>query len=116
MSHWVLGSEEHADGTRDVTIDFNNDDSTGQMSGSLVFKGRTYGISGSWAASGSVPGRNASAFGLYGVCQEGATDFVGVVGIMTGPGGSPQSILMNLDRASSGDGEQFGWDGELLPM
>lgn len=116
MSHWVLGSEKHSDGTRDVMIDFSNDDSNGAMSGTLVLDGRTYYINGNWAASGSLPGRQYSAFALWGSDQQDATVYISAVGTMIGPGGAPESILINVNRASTGDDEQFAWDGELLPM
>lgn len=116
MSHWVMGSEPHSDGTRDVTINFNNDDSNGQMQGVVTFEGAEFSIHGNWAASGSLPGRNASAFGLSGSNQVDATIYIAAVGTMQGPGGAPESITLNLNRASSGDGEQYGWDGILKPM
>ncbi|NNC73037.1 MAG: hypothetical protein HKN78_09200 [Sphingomonadaceae bacterium] len=116
MSTWILGSEEQSDGSRDVTIDFQNDDSTGQMGGTLVFKGKPFFIKGAWAASGSIPGRNYSAFSLWGSDQQDATEFVAVAGTMDGPGSAPQSISMNLIRVSTGDDEQYGWDGVLKPM
>lgn len=116
MSNWNLGSEPHPDGSRDVVIAFQNDDSNGQMSGTLVFKGDTYYVNGNWAASGSVPGRNFSAFALWGSNQQGATVYIAAAGTMAGPGPSPKSIDLNLIRASTGDDEQYGWDGLLLPM
>lgn len=116
MSNWNLGSEAHSDGSRDVVIAFQNDDSNGQMSGTLVFKGDTYYVNGNWAASGSVPGRNFSAFALWGSNQQGATVYIAAAGTMVGPGPSPQSIDLNLIRASTGDDEQYGWDGLLLPI
>jgi hypothetical protein len=116
MSNWNMGSEVHSDGSRDVVISFQNDDSNGQMSGTLVFQGDTYYINGNWAASGSVPGRNFSAFALWGTDQQGATQYVAVAGTMVGPGGAPQSIDLNLIRASTGNDQQYGWDGLLLPI
>lgn len=116
MSYWNLGSELNSDGSRDVIIAFQNDDANGQMLGTLQFQGDTYYVNGNWAASGSVPGRNYSAFALWGTNQQGATVYVAVAGTMTGPGDSPQSIDMNLIRASTADDEQYGWDGKLLPI
>ncbi|MCA1748856.1 MAG: hypothetical protein LC634_04775 [Sphingomonadales bacterium] len=116
MSHWVLGSEEYPDGTRDVTIDFTNNDANGEMSGTLVFKGHTFYISGNWAASGSIPGRNHSAFALWGSDQQAATVYVAVAGTMDGPGSAPEDIVMNLIRVSTGDDEQYGWSGVLKPI
>ena len=89
MSNWNMGSEEHSDGSRDVVIAFENDDSDGQMSGTLQFQGDTYTINGQWAASGSWPGRNFSAFALWGKDQQAGTQYVAVAGTMIGPGPSP---------------------------
>ena len=116
MSNWNLGSEEHDDGSRDVVIHFTNDDSTGTMSGQIEFLGTTYHINGHWSASGSLPGRNYSAFALWGSNQEQATVYVAAAGTMVGPGPSPESIELNLIRTSSADDEQYGWDGVLLPL
>lgn len=116
MSNWNMGSKAHPDGSRDVIINFQNDDANGQMSGTLQFQGDTYYVNGNWAASGSVPGRNYSAFALWGTDQQGATQYVAAAGTMAGPGTAPQSIDLNLIRASTGDDEQYGWDGELLPL
>lgn len=116
MSIWNLGSEVNSDGSRDVVIAFANNDANGQMSGTLQFKGDTYQINGNWAASGSVPGRNYSAFALWGSNQQGATQYVAATGTMQGPGSAPKRIDLNLIRVSTADDQQYGWDGKLLPM
>lgn len=116
MSNWNMGSEVNSDGSRDVIIAFQNDDANGQMSGTLQFKGRSFYVNGNWAASGSVPGRNFSAFALWGTDGQDATEYVAVAGTMVGPGPAPESIDMNLIRVSTADDEQYGWDGLLLPM
>lgn len=82
----------------------------------MLFEGDTYAIAGNGAASGSVPGRNYSAFALWGRNQQGATVYIAAAGTMAGPGGSPQSIDLHLIRASTADDEQYGWDGKLLPI
>ena len=115
MSTWNMASKPHPNGTSDVVIHFQNDDANGQMSGTLEFQGDTYYINGNWAASGSVPGRNYSAFALWGTDQQGATQYVAAGGTMTGPGTDPQSIDLNLIRVSTGNDQQYGWDGLLLP-
>jgi hypothetical protein len=116
MSNWNLGSALNSDGSRDVIVSFQNDDANGQMAGTLQFQGTSYSINGNWAASGSVPGRNYSAFALWGSDGQSATQYVAATGTMAGPGDDPQSIDLNLIRASTGDDEQYGWDGKLLPM
>ena len=116
MSNWNLGSEPNGDGSRDVVIAFQNDDSNGQMAGTLQFKGDTYYVNGNWAASGSIPGRNYSAFALWGSDRQGATQYVAATGTMAGSGYAPDAIQLNLIRVSTGDDEQYGWDGKLLPM
>ncbi len=116
MSNWVLGSEEHSDGTRDVTIDFQNNDAIGQVSGTMTVMGTTYYVNGNWAASGSIPGRNHSAFALWASDQQAATVYLAVAGTMDGPGYAPEDIDLNLIRVSTGDDEQYGWSGRLYPM
>jgi hypothetical protein len=114
MSNWELGSKPYHDGTRDVTINFVNDDSNGAVGGQLWFKGILYTVSGSWAASGSVPGRNASAFAIWGTDGAAATDYVAAAGTMDGPGDAPISVQISLTRVRTSDGQQFGWDGQLF--
>jgi hypothetical protein len=116
MSDWNLGSEQHPNGSRDVVIAFVNDDSTGHVGGTLTFMGRTFYVDGNWAASGSIPGRNYSAFSLWGSDEQAATEYVAAAGTMRGSGSAPDRIDLNLIRASSGDGQQYGWDGKLLPI
>lgn len=116
MSNWIMGSAPDSNGDREVTINFSNDDSIGKMTGSLVFKGINYAINGNWAAAGSILGRNHSAFALWGSDQQSATMYVAVAGTMDGPGNAPVDIDMNLIRVSTGDDEQYGWSGRLLPM
>ncbi len=116
MSNWEMGSKPHDGGERDVKINFLTDDSTGAIGGQLWFKDMLYTVNGSWAAAGSVPGRNNSAFALWGADSAAATDFVAAAGTMEGPGGAPVSIQLNLVRARSSDGQQFGWSGVLQPL
>lgn len=116
MSNWEMGSEPYHDGTRDVTINFVNNDATGAVGGQLWFKGMLFNVNGSWAAAGSVPGRNVSAFALWGADSAGATDYIAATGTMTGPGSTPVSIFINLIRVETSDGQQYGWDGELKPL
>ncbi len=115
MSIWKMCSKRYEDGVCECMIDFHNHDATGAMSGTLTFMDKTYEITGNWAASGSVPGRNASAFGLYGVNQDEATEYISAVGTMKGPGRAPEEVFLNLNRSASSDGEQYGWSGTLLP-
>lgn len=116
MSNWEMGSKPYHDGSRDVIINFVNDDATGVVGGQLWFKGMLYNVHGSWAASGSMPGRNVSAFAIWGSDGAAATDYVAATGTMDGPGNSPQSIAINLIRVETTNGQQYGWDGDLLPI
>ncbi len=116
MSNWEMGSKPYTDGTRDVLINFLTDDATGAIQGMLRFKGMVFAVHGSWAAAGSVPGRNVSAFALWGADTAAATDFVAATGTLQGPGSKPTSMAINLLRVESGNGQQYGWDGELKPV
>ncbi len=116
MSNWELGSKPFHDGTRDVTINFINDDAIGAVTGTLFLLGVPFSVTGNWAASGSVPGRNHSAFAVWGYNDGGATEYIAAAGIMIGTGDAPTSIDMNLFRVDTGKGRQFVWDGQLLPV
>jgi hypothetical protein len=118
MSHWYLGRPiiDSRFDLRDVVIDIQTDDSVGSMQGTIVFQGVTFTVTGQWAASGSVPGRNASAFRLSGSDGEVAPVYIAAAGIMIGPGPSPKSINMDISRASTTDGTLFDWGGTLTPI
>jgi hypothetical protein len=60
--------------------------------------------------------RDHRAFAIWGADSAGATDYVAATGIMTGPGSAPLSIDLNLIRVETGNGSQYGWDGQLLPV
>ena len=113
MSNWEMGSKPFHDGTRDVKLDFLTDDAKGTIGGQLWFKNMLYTVNGSWAALRSVPGRNVSSFALLGGDSAGETDHVAAAGTMDGPGSLPVAIQLNLIRVESGNGQRFGWDGEL---
>ncbi|MCK0127449.1 hypothetical protein [Erythrobacter sp. F6033] len=101
-----------ADGETSIGVSASG---TGEMSGTLVFQEVAYEVTGEWAASGSVPGRDYSAFYLGGGNSKSAPEFIAAAGTMKGPGSAPESIALNLIRTDSHTGLQYGWDGELLP-
>jgi len=115
MSTWNLGSEPNQQGVRDVVIAFQNNDANGAVAGTLQFEGATYSVNGNWAAAGSIPGRNFSAFTLWGTDNQAATKYIAAAGTLDG-GANPTSIQMNLIRASTGNDLQYGWSGVLTPM
>jgi hypothetical protein len=98
MPQWKLASASPP-----VTLNVSAGD-TGAVSGTLTSGPATYTVSGHWAASGSVPGRNASAFSVSGQSSAAAPVFVAAAGIMVGPGGSPRSVSIQLSESSSADG------------
>jgi hypothetical protein len=101
---------------REVAVDLNAGDD-GALMGTITYTGRVFAVAGSWAASGSIPGRNASAFSFAGRTS-GVPDvpsFVSASGIMAGPGNAPQSINIQLDVTSSADGTFEQYVGVLLP-
>jgi hypothetical protein len=109
MPQWKLASA-----TLPITLNVNADDH-GPMSGTLTHGTTTYTVAGSWAASGSVPGRTASAFGVSGSSAAPAPAFVAATGIMTGPGTAPTRILLELAESSSADGSLSEIEAVLTP-
>ena len=108
MPIWKLTSLHHT-----VSLDVvASDDSP--MKGTLTFQGKTYSVSGAWAASG-VLGRKASAFGLSGGTPEANPTFIAATGIMTGDGPAPARIDIQIDTASSPDGTREKYKGALFP-
>ena len=104
--------------SRDSTVSLDLDVSgNGPLKGTLIFKGKRYPVTGEWAASGSVPGRNASAFSLAGR-TEGLPDvpnFLAASGIMSGPGARPTQIDLRVGVSSSSDGTLTHYSGVLFP-
>lgn len=111
MPSWKLASSDNA-----LALDLNaNDD--GAISGSVTHDGREYPVTGAWAASGSIPGRNASAFALSGRTQTtpDVPNFLAAAGIMTGPGNNPTRIDIRASVSSSSDGSLSYYSGALIP-
>ncbi|HME09346.1 MAG TPA: alkaline phosphatase family protein [Bryobacteraceae bacterium] len=113
MPTWNLISPDHA-----VALNLNV---TGRedevMNGTLTYGGRSYSVSGSWAASGSVRGRNASAVALWGFTgkiTEGTPYFIAAAGVMTGQGTDPVRLDIRLSVASSSDGTTDSYSGALV--
>lgn len=109
MSAWYMKSDDGV-----LQIAFATDDSTGAVSGTLIFQDVEYGVSGNWGASGSIPGRDYSAFAIYATEPSGMY-YLGMVGTIQGPGSSPTSMQVNLNRADCSDGFQLGYDAVLMP-
>lgn len=109
---WNLAS---ADG--DVILATSADDNGG-MSGTLTVDGTNFAVTGNWAASGSLPGRNASVFFVSGEHDIGPSlpDYLGASGNMAGPGNWPQSIQIAGSSCSTNDGVVHPFDTTLLPV
>jgi hypothetical protein len=88
----------------------------GALNGALIFDGTTYAVGGAWAASGSLPGRNFSAFAVAGSTQQAVPSYVAATGLMTGPGTAPTQIDIQMDVSSSSDGSVNHYKGTLLPF
>src|ERR1700736_3944342 len=110
MAHWTLVSEDPP-----ARLDVDAGDG-GAVAGTLNVGETTFPVSGIWAASGSIPGRNASAFSFSGAIGDTATTFVAAAGIMTGPGPSPTQVAMRAFVSSSWDGTLTSYDLVLLPQ
>jgi len=111
MSSWMLRSPDHA-----LMLELN---STGKeneiLYGTLIYKGTTYSVGGSWAASHSLPARKASAFSLSGNNGDAVTKWIAATGIMTGSGDAPTRIDIQLGVSSTFDGTLDHYTGTLLP-
>ena len=67
MAQWKLASTSPP-----LTLNVSAGDE-GALSGTFATALGSYSVSGSWAASGSLPGRNASAFSFSGAAGGSAT-------------------------------------------
>jgi hypothetical protein len=121
MAQWKMHRTQR---DRILTVDLNVD-SKGGLSGTMTYDPldvpnfpSSYAVTGSWAASGSLPGRNYSAFSFAGRSADPDPNFIAVTGIMTGAGASPLSIDLYLVWTSSESGapEDFGgFASRLVP-
>jgi hypothetical protein len=109
VAQWILASANPP-----LTLNVSAGDE-GALSGTFVTALGSYPVSGSWAASGSLPGRNASAFSFSGAAGGSATTFIAVVGIMIGPGPSPTQINLRVSESASTDGSLTESTASLLP-
>ena len=109
MARWQLSSVNPA-----LTL-FVDAGDRGSMQGFLTVGTVTYPVAGTWAASGSVPGRTASAFSVHGSSNAPAPSFVAATGIMTGPGVSPKSLALQAVVSSSADGSLTTYKAVLVP-
>jgi hypothetical protein len=109
VAQWKLASANPP-----LTLDVSADDNGG-VNGTFVTALGSYAVSGSWAASGSLPGRNASAFSFSGTANGPVNTFVAAVGIMIGPGPSPAQINLRVSESSAGNGSLTESTATLLP-
>jgi hypothetical protein len=112
MTAWNLASPDHS-----LALSLQVTGSENEvLTGTLTFQGSGFGVSGGWAASGSVTGRNYAAFALSGSTSDAATDFISATGTMTGSGSAPTQIDIQVDIASSSKGTVDHYSGVLVPV
>lgn len=109
--NWNLSSIDGQIGLS-VTADGN-----GGVNGSMSIYGLEYAVSGEWAASGSVAGRNASAFSITGSHSTApdVPNYLAAAGIMAGPGQWPTSVTIAGNVAPSGVEGDRNFAVSLLP-
>jgi phospholipase C len=111
MSSWKLASHDHS-----LTLDLQTSGQENNfLKGILTYKGIEYPVAGTWAASGSTPGRHSSAFSVTGNNGDLAPAFIAATGIMTGSGDAPTRIDIQVGVSSSLDGSLVHYSGLLLP-
>ncbi|SRR5712692_1970652 len=110
MGNWKLASPDQT-----LALDVDASGATGTMNGTLNCLGISYRVTGGWDASGSVPGRNFSAFALSGDNGATAPNWIAATGIMTGPGNAPTQIDIQVEVSSSSDGTLNHYKGVLVP-
>jgi|GEM_PF-6637217 len=113
-SPWLMAS---TDGS--VTMAMNVD-GNGGVGGTLTVDGAEYNVGGNWAASGSLPNRNASDFGIVGFHKpnpaQSATNYLAAAGVMTGPGGWPLKVQISGNIAPIGNWHNAPFSETLIPM
>ncbi len=111
---WFMAS---ADGS--VTMAMNVD-GNGGVGGRLTVDGNEYSIGGNWAASGSLPNRNASDFGIIGFYKpnpsQDASNYLAAAGTMDGPGDWPLKVQISGNIAPIGSWHNAPFTETLIPM
>lgn len=115
MAQWKLHRPQK---DRILSVDLNAD-GNGNLSGTMTYDPldqgpnfpASYAVTGNWAASGSLPGRNYSAFSFSGRSADPDPNSIAVAGIMTGSGSSPTSIDLYLIWTSSATGAPENYGG-----
>lgn len=113
MSSWNFKSQPDAGGNSALQIIATEDDMTGAISGSAIFRGTTYNIKGQWVAKGSVTGRNDSVFWLGGATSDAAPTLFSAVGELN-ISVSPQTMTINVTCISSADGRVMVFSDKLV--
>lgn len=112
MGAWDFASKPEDDGTVVMTTTLAEDDSNGNISGSVKFRGTTYAVTGQWAAKGSVTGRKASVFWFGGTSPDDAPTFLAAAGDVD-LSVKPATMDIAVTTASSTDGDDYGYNGRL---
>jgi hypothetical protein len=115
MGDWKFASTPDDDGTVLITVTLSEDDADGAITGTVIFRQSSYTVKGEWAAAGSVSGRKASVFWFGGSCEAVATQFLVAAGDL-GMHGTQQFMNISVVTASSGDGRDFGYNGQLAAV
>ena len=111
MTNWNLAS---VDGTVTLSVTASG---YGPVDGNMTIFGIDYGVGGEWAASGSLPGRNASAFSVAGSYQTSPSvpNYLAAAGLMQGPGAWPISVTIAGNVAPASALGMRNFNETLLP-
>lgn len=113
MTTWCFWTPLYSDGSRDVLLELNSDDATGNLQGSLIFKGDKFSVAGTWAAAGSEPDRHFNALALHGADPASGCVLIAATGTFAGMPDGSQQMQLNTLRVSTSNDRQYGWDGTL---
>lgn len=113
MGKWKYASKPEHDGTVEITVNIQSDDTTGALTGTVDFRKSTYNVGGSWAAAGSVPGRTVSVFWFGGSCENVATHYLVAAGDLGTHAAGAAYMNIAVVTANSSDGQDFGYNGQL---
>ena len=113
MTAWSFWTPLYPDGSRDVLLELQSDDATGNLQGALTFKGDKFNVNGSWAAAGSEPDRNFNALALHGTDLASGTSLIAATGTFATLADGTQQMQLNSLRVSTKTDRQFAWDGVL---
>lgn len=112
MGQWNYASGPNDRGEYPTKVNLTENDDTGALSGTVLFREVTFNVTGQWAAAGSDPERNFSVF-WFGGGNSDVSIFLSAVGNIE-YAASPPHMDVTITTASAANGQDYGYNDRLF--